>query len=115
MGNVNMSHTPTPDEANAAIFFVRWWQEFLVGFLIMITGLYLRSKGKDPEKAVVPISERQIDNKITINKQEILLSMHDVLDRRDKEFQERFDRRNEEFLRQIEKLHVRLNSEAKGE
>ena len=103
---------PTPEDAEHVIFFLRWWQEFLGGLILGMTGLYFRSKGRSSESAIVPMSEEEINHRMTICKQSVFLDLHQILDERDRRLEEKLDHRDEQFLEKIEKLHIRLNKEA---
>lgn len=105
------SHAPTPEEVEQAVFFVKWWQEFLGGLILGITGLYFRSKGKSSESVIIPMSEEEIEHRMTICKQSILLSINEIMKKHDEKLDAKFDHRDEQFLDKIEKLHKRLNKE----
>ena len=97
-------HAPTPDEAEQAIFIVRWWTEFLGGLIAILTALFLRAKGKGTEAVITPMSEEEIEHRMTICKQSILLAMHDELDNRDKELFEHIDRKNNQLLDHVKDI-----------
>lgn len=100
-GNAVMPpHAPTPDEAESAKFFIEWWSQILSGTIIILTGWFLKAKGKKGD-AIIPLSEKDIQQRMLICKQEMLLDIHEMLDERD-----------DKFLEKIETLHIRLNREA---
>lgn len=103
---------PTPEDAEHVMFILRWWQEFLGGLILTITGLYFKSKGKNTENAIIPMSEEEIEHRLTICRQSVFLDIHNILDERDRRLEQKLDRRDELFLQKIEKLHIRLNKEA---
>jgi len=111
-GSAKMQHSPTPEEVEHVAFFIRWWQEFLGGAIIGITGLYLKSKGRDGDTVIIPISEEEIEHRMTICRQGIELNILRMLDERDRRLDEKLDYRDDKFLDKIEKLHIRLNKEA---
>lgn len=109
------AHTPTPEEAESAIFLIRWWQEILGGAILSLMTLLLKSKGRKRETAIVPMSEEEINHRMTICKQGVFLDMHKILDERDRRLETKLDHRDEMFLEKIEVLHIRLNKEAAGQ
>lgn len=112
-GNLNMKpHIPTPEEVEHVTFLVKWWQEVLGGMILTITGLYFKSKGKSTDSVIVPMSEEEIEHRMTICKQSILLAIHEIMKNHDDKLDAKLDHRDELFLQKIEKLHNRLNKEA---
>lgn len=77
---------PTPEETQYAFFLVRWWKEFFLGLAALLGIMATMRKGRDME-IVVAVSEKQIDQKLLICKQqlkaEILKEFFDALDKRD--------------------------------
>jgi len=104
-GNLVMPpHAPTPDEVEHATFLVRWWQEFLGGLILGMTGLYFRSKGKSSESAIIPMSDEEIDNRMLICKQSILLAIHDELDKRDEKLFRHVEAQDEKMINHIKDI-----------
>ena len=108
-GEIKMPpHTPTPDDVEHAHFiigwFVDWWREFLLGTITAASAAYFRSKGKNQESIIVPISEDEIDHKMTICKQSIVIVIHEELDRRDKELFAHIDRKNKSLLGHVKDI-----------
>lgn len=83
--------SPTPDiPPNEVGFLLKFWQEILAGAILLLSGLLLRAKGK---KEPVYLAEEDIEQRMTICKQSILLALNEMLDERD-----------EKLLNQIEKM-----------
>ena len=97
-------HAPTPDDAESVKFFIQWWQQILGGSIIMLTGWFLKSKGKDAVPVVIPVGEKEFDNRLTICKQSVLLSMNESLKERDKVLFAHIEKRDEELLKHIKEL-----------
>lgn len=102
---------PSHDPEHVA-FFIRWWQEILSGFVVIITGLLLKSKGRQDGKVIIPMSEEEIEHRMTICRQQIIIDMHKMFDEHNHRFEKQMQHRDEDFLKKIETLHVRLNREA---
>ena len=108
-GNTVMPPTPpTPDDVEHAHFiigwFVDWWREFLIGLITTLSAAYFRSKGKNSESVIIPISEDEIDHKMTICKQSIVIVIHEELDKRDKELFMHIDRKNKQLLSHVKDI-----------
>ena len=58
-----MSFSPTPDDVEHAIFYVRWWKEFFLGLAAFAGILATMRKGKKLP-VVAAISETKIDLKL---------------------------------------------------
>jgi len=97
-------HPPTPEDAENVIFFLRWWQEFLGGLILGITGLYFRSKGKSSESVIVPMSEEEIEHRMTICKQAVLLAIHEELDSRDTKLFKHVEKQDEKIIQHIKDI-----------
>jgi len=91
-------------EADTAMFLLRWWQEFLGGLILGSTALYFKAKGKASDSMIVPISEDEIDHKMTICKQAILLAIHDELDKRDTKLFKHVEKQDEKMIGHIKDL-----------
>ena len=96
----------TPSEPEQAIFFIKWWQEILSGSIVILTGLFLRSRGEDVTTALVPMSEDEITYRMTICKQDILLDLNDKLDERDTKLFKYIEDQDERMLDHIKDLLV---------
>lgn len=93
----------TPAEPEQAAFFIQWWQQILSGSIVIITGLLLRAKGKSAE-ARVPMSGEEIEHRMTICKQDILLDLNDKLDERDAKLFKHIEDQDERMLDHIKDL-----------
>lgn len=97
-----MSPTPpTPDDVHSANFFVQWWQHILAGSIIILTGWLLKLKGRDQETAIIPMSEEEIEHRLTICKQSILISMQEELNARDEKLFRYIEEQDEKTLDHI--------------
>lgn len=97
-------HTPTPEEVEHATFLVRWWQEFLGGLIIGITGLYFKSKGKSSDSAIIPMSDEEIEHRMTICKQSILMAIHEELNIRDEKLFKHVEAQDEKMIKHIKDI-----------
>lgn len=75
-----MSDVPTPDQVEQAGFLVEFWQHILAGTIVILTSWYISAKGK---KTPIYVEESDIEQKLTICKQSILLALNEELDKRD--------------------------------
>lgn len=104
-----MAHIPDPNEAHGVAFFIKWYQEFIGGLILGLITIYFKSKGKAGERAIVPMSEEEIEHRMTICRQSIFLDMHKILDERDRRLEDKLSQHETQILEKIEKLHIRLN------
>ena len=80
-------------------FLLRWWQEILSGTVMILTGWLLKSKGATA--AIMPMSEEEIEHRMLICKQAIILSMKDVIESHDDKLTAILDRRDERLIERI--------------
>lgn len=95
-----MAPTPSPDDAEQAFFFIRWWQEILSGAIVILTGWFLKAKGlsKDTVPVALPMSEEEIEHRLTISRQAVVMEISEVLRQRDKEFFKHVEDQNAKLL-----------------
>lgn len=105
------SQPPTPETAEHVIFLIRWWQEILGGIIITLTTLFLKSKGKEADNTIIPMSQIEIQQQLTICKQGIILELHKMLEERGMRIEAKLEVRDRHLLEEIEKLHMRINRE----
>ena len=108
-GKNNMPpHTPSPEEVHHISFITKWWMEFLGMITLGMIGLYFKAQRKITtetlDQRVVPIGDKELNNRLLICKQSILLSMREELNNRDKELFRHVDRKNKELLQHIKDI-----------
>jgi hypothetical protein len=99
-----MSPHPTPDDVEQTVFFVRWWQEILSGTAFIVTGLLLKAKGKNTESIIIPISEEEVEHRITICKQAVILAIHEEMNIRDEKLFTHVENENKKLLTHIKDI-----------
>jgi len=65
-----MPHAPTPDEAEHAIFLIRWWKEFFLGGAAFL-GIVATIRKGQKTPIVAAMTETQIDLKLMNCKTEL--------------------------------------------
>jgi len=100
-----MSPTPpTPDDVESVNFFIQWWQHILAGTIIILTGWFLNAKGRGTETVIIPMSEEEIEHRMTICKQSILLAIHEELDKRDTKLFRHVEAQDEKMINHIKDI-----------
>ena len=98
-------HAPTPDDVEHAHFILKfaadWWSEFLLGVITVLSSIYFRTKGRDADSVIIPLSEEHIDNKMTMCQQEMLLLIGKQNVERDNKFKNDLDARDSKLLAHI--------------
>jgi|Deesub1362B_J571_1020462.scaffolds.fasta_scaffold06751_3 hypothetical protein len=99
-----MASHVTPDDVEHTVFFIRWWQEILSGSVMILTGWLLKAKGKKLESVIVPISEEEVEHRIIICKQAVIMAVHEEMDRRDEKLFAHVETQNEKLLSHIKDI-----------
>lgn len=89
---------PSPEDAEHALFIVKWWKEFFLGLGALLGVFAVVKKG---QKVPVVIPDKELESRINLEmelrlqvcRQSILLDLNRMLDERD-----------EKLLNRIEKL-----------
>lgn len=95
--------TMAPD-SDSALFFVKWWQEILSGLIVILTGLFLKAKGKSADSVIVPLSEAEIEHRMLICKQSILIAIHSELEKRDAKLFHHIELQDEKIINHIKDM-----------
>lgn len=74
---------PTPEQAN---FFITFWKEVIGGTIIILLGWYARLQGKSEP---IYLDEEDVDQRMLICKQSIIIIMNEELDKRDEKLIQR--------------------------
>ena len=97
-------HAPTPDDVEHVNFFIQWWQHILGGTIITLMGWLLTSKGKQNEEVAIPVSIRELEHRLTISEQKMLLSFGAQLSERDKTLYAHIQKRDDDLLERIKEI-----------
>lgn len=93
-----MAPPPTPDDIENISMLAKWWQEFLTGVIILASAALLKAKGK---KEPVYLVEEDIEQRLTICKQGVMMAVDDIID-------EKLKSHKTDLLREIE-LMIKAN------
>jgi len=66
--------------------------------------LYFKAKGKSADSMIVPMSEEEIEHRMTICKQSILLAIHEELDKRDSKLFKHVEDQDEKMIQHIKDI-----------
>ncbi len=68
---------PTPDQAEQAIFIIKWWKEFIIGFIAIVSGLLGVFATVKKGQKITSIGEKELSNRMQICKHELKNEIHD--------------------------------------
>jgi len=80
IGGFMAGDVPTPDQAEQALFFIKWWKEFFIGLAAILGITATIKKGQKIPALIpvlVPITEKELTNRMDLCRHELKDEMHD--------------------------------------
>jgi len=94
---------PTPDQAEQALFFIKWWKEFMLGFGALV-GIFATIKKGQKVPVLIPITEKELTNRMDLCRHELKDEIHNDIRTIMHELKEEMKEDQTQMLEKIELL-----------